>query len=71
MKIENPIRTYLNWYGRNCVEIAAEPTGKAIAHYCKFTGKMIAASLALSAVLYGGMYLGTKVYDKIQEMKEE
>lgn len=71
MKIKNPIRTYLNWYGRNCVEIAAEPAGKAIVHYGKFAAKIIAASVAIYAVGCGVVYVGTKVYDKIQEMKEE
>ena len=70
MKIKNPVRTYLNWYGKNLCEIAAEPAGKALVHYGKFTGKVIVASVAVSAVLYGGVYLGMKIYDRITEDKE-
>lgn len=71
MKIKNPIRTYMNWYGRNLVEIAAEPTGKAILHYGKFTAKVALASFAAAAVIYGGAIAGQKIYEKIQEGKDE
>ena len=71
MKIKNPIRTYLNWYGRNCVEIAAEPAGKALVHYGKFVAQQIAASFAIYAVVCGAAYVGTKIYDKFEEMKED
>ena len=71
MKIKNPIRTYLNWYGRNCVEIAAEPAGKALVHYGKFAAKQFFAGVAIYAVIYGAVYAGTKIHDKIEEMKED
>lgn len=71
MKIKNPIRTYLNWYGRNCVEIAAEPAGKALVHYGKFAAKQFVAGVAIYAVACGVVYAGTKIYDKIEEMKED
>lgn len=71
MKIKNPLRTYLNWYGRNCVEIAAEPAGKAIMHYGKFAAQQFAVVLVVYAISYGVGYAGMTIYDKIQEMKEE
>lgn len=71
MKIKNPLRAYMNWYGRNCVEIATEPAGKAFMHYGKFAVQQIAVCVALGAIGYGVGYAGTKIYDKIQEMKED
>lgn len=71
MKIKNPIRTYLNWHGRNCMEIAAEPAGKALVHYGKFLAQTIAVSFAIYAVTSGVVYAGFKIHDKIEEMKED
>lgn len=68
--MKNPIRTYLNWYGRNWVEIAAEPAGKALVHYGKFSAKLIAASVAVTAVVCGGIMVGNAIKEKLEERKE-
>ena len=39
--IKNPVRTYLNWYGRNLVEISEEPAMRALTHHCKFSLQVI------------------------------
>lgn len=69
--MKNPIRTYLNWYGRNLVEISTEPAGKAITHYGKVFAKSAAVSLAVSAVVYGGIIAGYIIREKIEEAKED
>lgn len=69
MKIKNPIRTYLNWYGRNWIEISEEPTARALAHYGTFSAKIIGAGLAVGAVTYGAIYLGMMIHDKMELAK--
>lgn len=70
MKIKNPLRTYINWYGRNMVEIAEEPAGRALAHYGKFAAKNIAIGVAATVVVYGAFAVGYMIKDKIDEIKE-
>lgn len=67
--MKNPIRTYLNWYGRNLVEISTESAGKALVHYGKFTAKVTLAAVAVTAVVYGGIAAGYYIHDKIEEAK--
>lgn len=68
--MKNPVRTYLNWYGRNLVEISEEPAKKALMHHGKFTLQVLAISLAVSAVVGGVTYAGCKIYEKVTEEKE-
>lgn len=68
--MKNPVRTYLNWYGRNWVEISEEPAKKALMHYGKFTLQGIAISLAVAAVVGGVTYARCKIYEKVTEEKE-
>ena len=67
--IKNPVRTYLNWYGRNLVEISEEPAMRALTHHCKFSLQVIAISLAVGAVVGGVTYAGCKIYEKVTEEK--
>lgn len=68
--MKNPVRTYLNWYGRNWVEISEEPATKALAHYGKFALQGIAIAAAISAVVGGVTYAGCRIYQKVTEEKE-
>lgn len=71
MNTKNPIRKHANWYGRNLVEISEEPAGRAIAHTGKLFAKLTLASVAVSAVVYGAIYVGYKVKDKLDERKSK
>lgn len=71
MNTKNPIRKYMNWYGKNCVEIASEPAGKALMHYGKFTAQTVGLALAATAISYGIAYVGLKLWAKFAKEDEE
>lgn len=67
MNTKNPIRKYINWYGQNLVDIAGEPAGKAIKHYCGFAGKVMLHGAVASAL----MCLAVTGYYKIRDYMDE
>lgn len=67
--MKNPIRSYLNWYGRNLTEISTEPAGKAIWHYSKFTMKTVGIGIAISTVILAGIAIGNAIHEKREEDK--
>lgn len=67
--MKNPIRSYLNWYGRNLTEISTEPAGKAIWHYSKFTMKTVGIGMALATVILAGFAIGDTIREKREEDK--
>lgn len=68
--MKNPIRTYFNWYGRNLTDISVEPAGKAIWHFTKFSAKNIGISIAVSAVICGGVAIGQYIHNKLTEKQD-
>lgn len=71
MKTKNPIRNYMNWYGREIQAISEEPVGRAFTHYGKFALKVVAINAAASIVVCGIGYLGKKIYEKVSEMRDQ
>lgn len=67
MKVKNPIRAYLNYNGSEMVAIASEPACKAILHY----GKLAGVNMLIGIAVYGGAYVGYKIYEKFDEQKEK
>lgn len=71
MKTKNPIRKYMNWYGREVQAISEEPAGRALKHYGKFNLKLAAIGAATFIVVYGIGYLGKQIYEKVSEMRDQ
>ena len=66
-KMRNPIRTRMDYNGRNLTAIAAEPACKAIRHYGKLCMSNAGISILFSAGVVCAIYAGYKVYEKVQE----
>lgn len=68
--MRNPIRAYVGWQGKNLVEIASEPAGKAIAHYGKVAMSEFGLGVLAGFAMLGIGFVGYKINEKIKEMKE-
>ena len=66
-KMRNPIRTWMDYNGRNMTAIAAEPACKAIRHFGKLYMVNAGIGILFSAGVVCAIYAGHKVYEKVQE----
>lgn len=69
--MRNPIRVWFDYNGRNMVQIASEPAGKMVTHYGKLCMANAGISILASAVIMGVAYAGYKIYEKVEDMKEQ
>lgn len=67
MKIKNPIRTYLRWYGNECVAIADAPARQAIIRCGKFALKVSGIAVVAAGVTMGVVYGVQKLQEKLEE----
>lgn len=67
MKIKNPIRTYMRWYGNECIAIADAPARQAIARYGKFALKATGIGIIAGGIVGGAVYGVYKLREKLEE----